>query len=91
MEIPTILSGEYEADFQQQQNQTLRTLLSTTGWRQPPLTTAQRNMILSYTWSPVLPVGTFWFNTDVGAPEVIVTQAVPSTSTNATYKTYTIT
>lgn len=94
MEIPTILSGEYEPDFQQQLNQTLRTLLSINGWQLPNLNQAQIDDLTDATFAPILPPGTIWLNTDVapnGKLQFITIAADPSGPTNATYETITST
>jgi hypothetical protein len=88
-DIPTILKGEYEPDFQRQQNQALLELLSNNGWTLPQLTNADVAIITSYTFERVMPFGTQWANSDVGKMQFITIPADPDTLTNATIETIT--
>jgi hypothetical protein len=88
-DIPTILKGEYEEDFQRQQNQTLREVLSVNGWTLPPLTNAEVAIVTSYTFERVMPFGTQWANSDLGKMQFITIPADPDTLTNATIETIT--
>ncbi len=74
--IPTILAGGYEEDYQVQYNQTIRQLLGDTGWQPPNLTDADVLLLSDMGFVPILPRGTFWFNTDIGKMQLIVTSAI---------------
>lgn len=78
--IPTILAGGYEEDYQVQFNQTIRQLLGDTGWFAPNLTNAEVAVIIDRDFVPILPRGCFFFNTDAGKMQMIVTSAVAGVS-----------
>ncbi len=88
--IPTILAGEYEEDYQVQFNQTIRQLLGEVGWQAPNLSNADVVLISNMNFVPILPRGAFWFNTDLGKMQLIVTSAVSGVS-NASVETITST
>jgi len=88
-DIPTILKGPYEEDYQRQLNQVLLESLSNNGWTLPNLTNAQVTLITSYTFERIMPVGTQWMNTTVGKMQFITVAANPLTTTNATIETIT--
>jgi hypothetical protein len=86
-DIPTILKGEYEEDYQRQLNQSLLETLSNSGWTLPPLTNAEVATITSYTFERIMPFGTQWANSDIGKMQFITVPADPLTLTNATIET----
>ena len=87
-DIPTILKGPYEEDYQRQLNQELQFAIGDTGYKITPLSTARITTITSMGFRPPLPVGSVFFDTDVAKLKVIVVAAVLDTS-NAVLETIT--
>jgi hypothetical protein len=88
-DIPTILRGPYEEDYQRQLNQALLESLSNNGWTLPILSNALVAIVTSYTFPRVMPFGTLWANSTVGKLQFISVPANPATTTNATIETIT--
>lgn len=87
-DIPTILKGPYEEDYQRQLNDELQFAIGYTGYKITPLSTNRINEVSSMNFLPPLPVGTLFFDTDIAKLKVIVVAAVMGVS-NATIETVT--
>lgn len=87
-DIPTILKGPYEEDYQRQLNQSLEFAIGQTGYKITPLTTARITQVTGMNFIPPLPVGTLFFDTTAEKLKVIVIEAVLGIS-NATIETVT--
>lgn len=90
MDIPKLLKGEYDADYQEQLNQELQDGLNNGVYNQE-FTTAEITALISATTRPVIRRGTLFFNTDLGKLQVVVTAADPSVPSNGAVETVTST
>ena len=77
MDLPTYISSENQENFNEELNQTLRDNLSDNGYVFPALTTAQITAI-----EPMMPVGTFWFNTSLAKGQLKTAPGVVETITS---------
>jgi hypothetical protein len=80
MDIPTYLkSPDYakQETFMQEMFQTLLDGLGPTGFQVTNQTSAGITALIDKSATPILPVGTTWFNTDISKLVVLVTAAVP--------------
>lgn len=90
MDIPYLLTGEHDPEYQELLNRVLLDGLKDGIYNQE-FTTAEIAELTSFESQPVLRRGTQFFNTDLGKMQIIVQAAVPSTSTNAVVETITST
>lgn len=89
MDIPYLVTGEYDPEYQELLNRILLDGLKDGVYNQE-FTTAQITALTSSDARPVLRRGTQFFNTDLGKMQIIVQAAVPNT-TNAVLETITST
>ena len=86
-DIPTILKGPYEEDYQRQLNQELQFAMGDTGYKITPLSAARIATITSMNFRPPA-CGLHFFDTNAAKLKVIVVAAVLDTS-NAVLETIT--
>ncbi len=89
-ELPVYVENVDQENYNVELNQTLREMLSSTGWFMPTLTTAQVTELLAMDVPPQ--VGTFWFNGDnlINAPQVVVWVDPTDHTMGVQVKTFTI-
>ena len=91
MDIQSYLYGTNE-DIQRYfalLTQILQDGLGPNGFTITQLSNAVISIITAYSFNPVLPAGTQWFNTDIQKMQFISVSAIPLTLTNATVETIT--
>jgi hypothetical protein len=91
MKLPQYLYGDND-DIQRYFALLLQILslgLSDNGWTIPQQSASNIGIITNWAFTPVMPAGTIWFNTDINKLEFITVPANPSTTTNATTETIT--
>lgn len=76
-ELPTYIENGDQSNYNAEMNQTLRQMLSSTGWLLPDVTTSQATELATSAQD-----GTIWFNTTVGLPQVVIGNVI---------KTFTVT
>jgi hypothetical protein len=90
MDTPTFLTGKNEEiqNFLELQNQELIDTFTNVGWKLEILTNAIVTQITDMNYTPILPFGTIWANSDEGKLQFISVAAVAGTS-DATVETIT--